>query len=159
MNYVIIFCSLAFGAFAFVMMADVSGGSNIDYKTATPEERQAWMDDKAETLKTAAKFFLPSGRGPKALNFYLKEIVTRPESRQMEMIVDVRVPYGAEVGTLPRSKFLDTFCKNYISAGFYKQRIELVVKFLNKKRGTLIDRISVKPRDCEWHAEQRAKNS
>ena len=154
MNYVFICCSLAFGVLAFVVMADVSSGPGIDYKTATPEERQAWMDGKAEKLKFAAKYFLPNGRGPKALNFYLKDIVTRPQARQLEMIVNVKVPYGAEVGTLPRSRFLDKFCKNYINMGFYRQRIELIVQFLNQKDKASIDRISIKPRDCEWHAEQ-----
>lgn len=156
MNYLIVICSIVVGAFAFVMMADVSGSgsSGIDFKTATAEERQAWMDDKAQGLKTAARFFLPSGRGPMALNFYLNDIVTRPEARQMEIIVDVKVPYGAEVGVIPKLQFLESFCKNYVKLGFYKQKIQLTVSFQNKKNRDPITRISVQPYDCQWHAQE-----
>lgn len=152
MHYVIVACSLAVGLLAFAMMRDAPSLSepSFDYKTASIEERQAWMDGKAEKLRKAARFFLPSGRGPSALSFYLKDIVTRPESNRFEMNIDVKVPYGAEVGVIPKTKFLESFCKNYRKLGFYDSRINFVVNFRKKKDGSPISRISVEPYDCQY---------
>lgn len=153
MNYAITAFAIGFGVMAFVTMADVSGGSrNIDFKTASLEERQSWMDGKAKSIKTAARFFLPSGRGPMALNMFLKDIVKRPARSEMEMIIDVKVPYGARVGTIPKSKFLKSFCKKYIKLGFYEQGVRLIANFRNKRKKTGIARISVRPNDCQWMA-------
>ncbi len=157
MNYIIAIGGLAVGILAFVLMSDVTGRSGgIDFQTASLEARQAWMDEKAESLKTAARYFLPSGRGPMSLSFRLKEIITRPESSRIEMIIDVKVPYGAEVGVVPRHQFLESFCKNYVRLDFYKQRIQLVVSFRDKKDRSPITRITVNPHDCQWHAPENS---
>ena len=156
MNQLIAICAVVVGVMAFIMMADVSGGGSgkIDFKTATLEQRQAWMDDKAKGLKSAARFFLPSGGGPMNLSMSLSEIVTSPQAGQMELIIDVKVPYGREVGVVPKNQFLEGFCKNYVRLGFYRNKINLVVSFRNKKTGDPITRLSVQPYDCQWHAEE-----
>lgn len=156
MNYLIGICAIVVGAFAFVLMADVgSGGSgSVDFATATVEEKQAWMDGRAKSLRSASRFFLPSGGGPMNLSMSLKDIVTSPQAGRMELIIDVKVPYGKEVGVAPKSKLLETFCKNYVKLGFYRNKINLVVSFRNKKNGDPITRISVQPYDCQWHAKK-----
>ena len=149
--------ALAVGILAFVLMSDVPGRSGgIDFQTASLEARQAWMDEKAESLKTAARYFLPSGRGPMSLSFRLKEIITRPESSSIDIIIDVKVPYGAEVGVVPKHQFLESFCKNYVKLDFYKQRIQMSVSFRNQKDHSPITRITVYPHDCQWHAPENS---
>ena len=139
MNYAFTAFALGFGGVAFVTMAEVGSGSRvIDFKTASLDDRHSWTDRKAKSIKSVARFFLPNGRGPGALNFYLKEIVSRPARSMMEIMIDVKVPYRAQVGTIPKSKFLKSFCKNYVQLGFYKQGVRLIANFRNQRKKLVI---------------------
>ena len=158
MKYVLLIGSIIFGVVGFASMATIGAGPKIDYKTATKEERQEWMDGQAKVIKTAAKYFLPSGQGPSSLNFYLRDVITRPDASEMEMLIDVKVPYGAKVQSIPKSKFLDTFCKSYIETALYKQSITLIAHFRNQSKKKRIARINVHPSDCRW-LEKKQKNS
>ncbi|MEM9333177.1 MAG: hypothetical protein AAGA53_17775 [Pseudomonadota bacterium] len=155
MKFVVVLLSIGVGVAAFAGMATLGAGPAIDYKTASLEERQEWLEGQKKVISRAAKFFLPNGRGPAALNFYLKDVVTRADAGEIELLIDVKVPYGAKVGRIPKNKFLDTFCKNYINTGLYKQGIKLIANF--KQRGgkkKRIARIKVNPSDCRWAEKQ-----
>ena len=113
------------------------------------------LNARAEKMSKMARFFLPSGGGPMNLSMSLKEVVTSPQADRMELIIDVKVPYGKEVMvTGSRSSFLDKFCKNYVKLGFYRNKVNLVVSFRNRKNGDPITRLSVQPHDCQWHAKK-----
>ena len=154
MKALVILLSVGAGIAAFAGMATIGAGPSIDFKTATIEERQAWMDGQKKVITKAAKWFLPSGRGPSELNFYLKDVINRSDVGEMELKIDVRVPYGATVRKIPRTKFLDSFCKSYVDTALYRQGVKLVANFNHQGKGKRIARIKVSPSDCRWAAKK-----
>ncbi|MGI9352295.1 MAG: hypothetical protein ACR2O3_12090 [Rhizobiaceae bacterium] len=155
MKAVVVLLSVGAGIVAFAGMATIGAGPAIDFKTASIEERQVWMDSQKKVITKAAKWFLPSGRGPSELSFYLKDVVNRADAGEMELMIDVKVPYGAKVQRIPRTKFLDTFCKSYVDTALYNQGVKLIANFKHQSKKKRIARIKVTPSDCRW-AEKKA---
>ncbi len=155
MKYIMMFAAIGMGVFTFVTSSGITSFQPFEYENATLEEQQAWMDGQANTIRKAARWFLPSGRGPSELNMYLKDVVTDAKKREMLMSINVKVPYGARVSGVPKQKFLDGFCKNYVKSGLYKQKIKFMADFINQSKNRRISRITVYPSDCRW-AEKKA---
>lgn len=135
-----------FVAFSNTALVTVNA-TKFDFAAATAEEQQDWMAKKAVSLKRAAKLGLPSGRGPTALNFYIDDVQSRPRYREMEMIIRVKVPYGAQVQKAPREKTAETLCNVSKATGLLEQNIRLFATF-RRENGGRLDRVAVSPDEC-----------
>lgn len=149
--------SIVFGAVTFVGAFLMMPGPTapFDYDTATVEDRQAFMDRQAKQMKRAARIFLPSGQGPKSLSFYLDEVVTRPERREIELIVRVQVPYGAQVSSLPRQEFMKRICGSYVKTQLYDHDVRMTT-VMNHHKGQQLFKATVTKRQCDRYVETGA---
>lgn len=147
MKFFIMLAGVGVAVMAFISMASL-GPPPFDYDNATMEERQEWLDKQAAVFKKSARFFLPSGRGPSALNFFLDDVETDPAAKQMKLNIRVDVPYGASVSTPPQHKMMATMCKSYVKTALHREAVRMAVEFKSKKHGTLT-RLTVSPSRCE----------
>ena len=131
-------------ALSLVACADRS----FDFDAATKDERQAWMDGQAKRLERTARYLLPSGGGPKALNFSLDGIETRPRQREMEMKIRVKVPYGHSLGVLPRDEIVQRLCNDYVDMALYEQEVRLITT-MRKDQGAPVFRVTLSPHRCD----------
>ena len=146
MKFLIGATAILIGAFAFFATASI--GSNFDYETATLEERQAWLDKQAKSIKGWSRFLLPSGRGPSALNFKMDSVETRARSREIEMKILVKVPYGKTVAPADYSQSLYKMCKKYVRTSLYDQEVRLITTF-TKEKGGVVQKVTASPRKCD----------
>ena len=147
MKYLLFAIMAGAAALGFINGATL-GSSKFDYDNATPEERQVWMDEQAAGMKKLSRFFMKNGYGPSAINFYLDEVVTRPERREMETVVRAEIPRGAAVGMVAESALLPKACKSYKRSALYKAGVKHVTSVKNKERGLMM-RVSVTPEKCD----------
>ena len=147
MKFLIMCASIALGFLAFFTTSQLSA-DKFNFREASTEERQEWLDKQASVFKKTARFFLPSGRGPSALNFYLDDVKTRPRRRELELMIRVKVPYGKSVYSVPEKDILPRFCKKYVRTALYKQDVRMIVNFF-KDGGSTITKLTVRPAKCD----------
>lgn len=131
------------------LLSGCAENSNFNFENATIEERQEWMDKQAAKLRTSARFGLPSGGGLAALSMKLDSIDTRPRTRELQMNIAVKVPYGATVSTIPYSDGLVLVCRNYVKTRLYDQEVRLITVFKTKKDERQLLKLTASPRKCD----------
>ncbi len=154
MKFLVGMFMVAMGVFGLLNVVG-AGGSNFDFKAATEEERLEWMEKQANALKTGARFFLPNGRGPSNVNFYLDEIKKKPRSREIEMIIRVKFPYGSSPYLADSSGVTDKLCKKFVKTGLYKNDITLVSTFNNDKGGAPLTQLRVTKAKCDRRVNRK----
>ncbi len=131
------------------LLSGCAENSNFNFEDATIEERQEWMDKQAAKLRTSARFALPSGGGPMALSMKLDSVDTRPRTRELQMNIAVKVPYGATVSTIPYSDGIVLACRNYVKTRLYDQEVRLITVFKTKKEERQLLKLTASPRKCD----------
>jgi|GEM_PF-6637223 len=151
MKFLIGAAAIVLGIVAFMNTASLS--PKFDYETATKEKREVWLDKQAKTIKGWSRFLLPSGRGPSELSFSVDGIETRSRTREIEMKIRVKVPYGRTVAPADYNQSLLKMCKKYVRTALYDQEVRFITTF-KKEKGGVVQKLTASPRKCDRTLEE-----
>ena len=129
--------------------------AKFDYATATAQERQAWLDKQARTVKRSARWALPQGQN--GVFMKLTDIETDSARRELRMIIHVNPSPGMRLSMRsPDSKLLAAACEEYMSSPLAAQNVRLTAVYRQTQYGgkpprTLMN-FSINSGRCAHHA-------
>lgn len=144
---------------AIVGTASCSGGPEdgadepiFDFSSATPSEKQLWLEEQASNYEDRAKRTMGVNR-PTVSNIGYKETKISVRNMEIQYIAQISrnitgsLPYGT------RDKLLENMCSVYAQSQLSANRIKMVMKIVRHTGTTALSTI-INTRTCRAHASQ-----
>lgn len=121
-----------------------------DYATASPEDRQAWLDSTAKGMADGLEKTLPRGTN----GIYAEMGSTRTDAEAKTIDVVVNVTSGGEkmsIGTATRDQLMQQVCGTYANSDMERNGIAVSVRYMLPGGGTAVA-LTMSPENCARYA-------
>lgn len=112
----------------------IEPAADFDYAGASLEERQAWLDRQARTVKRSARWALPQGRN--GVFMKLTDVETDTARREIRLIIHVNPVPGKRLSMRsPDRARLAAACEDYTESPLAAQNIRLTAQYRQTRNG------------------------
>jgi hypothetical protein len=112
----------------------IEPAADFDYAAASLEERQAWLDRQARTMKRSARWALPQGRN--SVFIKLTDVETDTARREIRLIIHVNPVPGKRLSMRsPDTARLAAACKDYTDSPLAAQNVRLTAQYRQTRNG------------------------